>query len=211
MDNDLLQTVANNDELQGDIQDMKNRTRLEGTAVGALTGFVIGSFSDDTNVKVASSLIGAATGLIAGEYVAHKKAEYANEEAYLDACIDEAERYNQVARESNKNLRKQICRKEKIIESLQHQIANGVECQKHIEEEFEDTKEKQKAVDEIIQGLESELIAQQKAINTISDADLRQVNKLQAEMEVTKSELRELKSQRQQLTNIMFEMSEMTV
>jgi gas vesicle protein len=110
------------------IQDDGTRTRVEGSlggaALGAGLGAILGHQSGNAG---AGALIGAAAGGLAGlaygNHVANKKANYANEELWLNACIDQAQRANASARAYNTRLSTRIA-------ELQRQVASGNAQQK---------------------------------------------------------------------------------
>ncbi len=93
------------------------RTRQEGTAVGAGAGAAIGALlgqiiGGDTGSTVAGAAIGAGIGGLFGHaygnHVAQEKAKYAGEEDWLDACIASAEKMNQETRDYNRQLAQQL-------------------------------------------------------------------------------------------------------
>lgn len=74
---------------------------LAGAGVGAAMGGIIGAITGDESTALVGAAIGAGVGALVGgaigTHVANKKAEYATEEAWLDACIKEAQSANQAA------------------------------------------------------------------------------------------------------------------
>ena len=95
------------------IQNDQDRTRAEGTlaggAIGALAGGIIGNQSGRAfEGALIGAGIGALGGLAVGDHVARKKAKYASQEAWLDACIAQAERVNSNARSYNRSLQSKI-------------------------------------------------------------------------------------------------------
>lgn len=95
------------------IQDDGTRTRAEGAGAGALLGAVAGGIiGNQSHHAWEGALIGAAAGGMAGlaygDYVAQKKANYASREAWLNACIDEAEQINADAVAYNNKLSNRI-------------------------------------------------------------------------------------------------------
>src|SRR5215207_6352984 len=95
------------------IQNDQTRTRAEGTLAGSLIGGGLGAIiGHQSGHGVEGALIGAAagglTGLAVGDHVARKKAKYASQEAWLDACISHAEQVNRSAISYNNSLRNKI-------------------------------------------------------------------------------------------------------
>lgn len=103
------------------IKNDQTRTRTEGTLAGGLLGAGLGAIiGHQSGNAAAGALIGAAAGglagLAVGDHVARKKARYASQEAWLDACIAHAEKVNADARAYNRSL-------ENKIASLQSRLA----------------------------------------------------------------------------------------
>jgi uncharacterized protein YcfJ len=95
------------------IKDDQTRTRTEGTLAGSLLGAGIGAIIGNQSGHAGQgALIGAAAGglagLAVGDHVARKKAKYASQEAWLDACISHAEQVNRNAVSYNNSLRSKI-------------------------------------------------------------------------------------------------------
>ncbi|RBP43661.1 hypothetical protein DES53_10559 [Roseimicrobium gellanilyticum] len=95
------------------IKDDQTRTRTEGTlaggALGAIAGGIIGHQSGrGFEGALLGAGIGSLAGLAVGDHVARKKAKYASQEAWLDACIAQAERVNANARSYNRSLSSKI-------------------------------------------------------------------------------------------------------
>ncbi len=96
------------------IQDDQTRTRAEGATAGAVIGGVAGAIIGNNHGHRSwegafiGAAAGGAAGLAYGDYVARKKANYANREAWLSACIDEAEKVNENAVAYNEKLSNRI-------------------------------------------------------------------------------------------------------
>ncbi len=95
------------------IKDDQTRTRTEGTLAGTVLGAGLGAIIGNQSGHAGEgALIGAAAGglmgLAVGDHVARKKARYASKEAWLDACISNAERVNREAVAYNSSLKKKI-------------------------------------------------------------------------------------------------------
>lgn len=95
------------------IKDDQTRTRAEGTLAGSVIGGGLGAIiGHQSGHGWEGALIGAAAGglagLAVGDHVARKKANYASREAWLDACIANAEKVNRHAISYNNSLRSKI-------------------------------------------------------------------------------------------------------
>jgi hypothetical protein len=96
------------------IENDQDRTRTEGALGGALLGAAIGGIIGNNSGHrtgegmLIGGMAGGLAGLAVGDHVARKKAGYRNEEQWLDACIDHAERVNDNARAYNRKLSTRI-------------------------------------------------------------------------------------------------------
>jgi uncharacterized protein YcfJ len=95
------------------IENDQTRTRTEGALAGGMIGALAGGIIGNQSGRAwEGALIGAAagglTGLAVGDSVARKKARYASQEAWLDACISQAERVNAKAVSYNRSLSRRI-------------------------------------------------------------------------------------------------------
>jgi len=102
----LLSSCAN-------IEDDGTRTRTEGALAGSIIGGLAGAvIGHQSGRGFEGALIGATagglTGLAVGDHVARKKARYASEEEWLDACISRAEQVNADAVAYNRSLSTRI-------------------------------------------------------------------------------------------------------
>jgi len=204
--------LSPSDVPQTDHSGMKSRTAVEGAVIGGALGALVGQLlGGSTEATLIGGAIGASIGTGAGMWVANKKEDYANDEAYLDACITESKQYNQVAKDSNDNLKKQISIQKKRIKALKSQVAAGTVDKDAIKAELKDLKAKQEAADQIIESLEAQIQAQETAVSQVSDNDVDQVGQLNNEIAICKREVIKLKKQREQLADIMSEMSQLTI
>ena len=95
------------------IQNDGTRTRTEGALAGAVLGAGLGAILGNQSGNAGQgALLGAALGglggLAYGNHVANKKAGYASEEAWLNACIAQAKQTNSSARSYNSQLSSRI-------------------------------------------------------------------------------------------------------
>lgn len=114
----LLQSVAALTAISmvtscANIENDQTRTRTEGalagSVIGALAGGIIGNQSGRAfEGALIGGGIGALGGLAVGDHVARKKARYASQEEWLDACIARAEQVNANARAYNRGLQSKI-------------------------------------------------------------------------------------------------------
>lgn len=102
------------------IKDDQTRTRAEGAGAGAVLGAGLGAIiGHQSGHTWEGALIGGAAGsfagLAVGDHVARKKAAYKNQEAWLNACIAQAEKTNSHARSYNASLSSKISNLEQKI------------------------------------------------------------------------------------------------
>ncbi len=95
------------------IKDDRQRTITEGglagSVIGGLAGGIIGHQSGrGFEGALAGAALGGLAGVAYGNHVANKKAAYASQEAWLRACIEQADRANAQARAYNRSLQSKI-------------------------------------------------------------------------------------------------------
>jgi len=105
----------------------QQRTVSEGTGAGAAGGAILGAIvgqliGKDTKGTLVGAAIGAAVGgglgTAYGNHVASKKAEYASQEEYLNACIASAQQINEETRQYNASLENEIKGLDREVNSL---------------------------------------------------------------------------------------------
>ncbi|MCE9519985.1 MAG: hypothetical protein K8R87_10580 [Verrucomicrobia bacterium] len=104
------------------IKDDQTRTRAEGAGAGALLGAGLGAIIGNQHGRAwegaaIGGAVGALGGLAVGDHVARKKAAYKNQEAWLNACIAQAEKTNSHARSYNASLSNKISSLEQKIKA----------------------------------------------------------------------------------------------
>ena len=137
------------------IKDDQTRTRTEGTLAGSLIGGGLGAIiGHQSGHGIEGALIGAAAGglagLAVGDHVARKKARYASQEAWLDACIAHAQQVNRSAVSYNNSLRSKIS-------GLETRLAAA---------KSSGNKEEMRRVKQAVVVLQKETSAQVKAVDT---------------------------------------------
>jgi uncharacterized membrane protein YebE (DUF533 family) len=162
----LLSSCAN-------IQDDGTRTRTEGALAGSVLGGIAGGIIGHQSGRgwegaAIGATAGGLAGLAYGNHVANKKAAYASQEAWLDACIARATQVNRDAVAYNNRLSNRIA-------SLRSQIAaarasnNKVELRKLQSTVTTLRKETRQQV----QLVESEIDAQDEVVNETGSSNLR--------------------------------------
>ncbi|WP_290923522.1 YMGG-like glycine zipper-containing protein [Halodesulfovibrio sp.] len=107
------------------------RTKAEGTAVGAGIGAVVGGVGGLLFGGKKGALIGAAVGAalgggagyLVGDHVAKKKAEAASAEDWLNECLANIRTVNDQAADTNRASKKELVKLNKSIEQFEIQYA----------------------------------------------------------------------------------------
>jgi uncharacterized protein YcfJ len=189
-----------------DLTGMKTRTVLEGGAAGAVVGAGLGAIvamsqgKDVAKGAMIGGVAGGATGLAAGYYVAGQKEKFATEEAYLDACVCEARKYNQEAKASNEYLRNYVAQMQVRVEQLKAQIKVDSTKKQLARDELTGLSEKKQSVDKMIDCLCNEVKAQEGAVADSKNSPKTQT--LVQEVELTRLEIEKLKIHREELIDL---------
>lgn len=157
------------------IKDDGTRTRTEGTLVGAGAGAAIGAGVGAAVAGRGGALVGALIGLAVGglaglaygSHVANEKAKFASEEAWLDACMQQAEQTNAKIAEYNTKLQNDVATLEKETTALQKAYAARQTDKKALVAEQKKIANLISQNTSTIQLIESEISAQS---NVLADA-----------------------------------------
>lgn len=123
------------------IENDSDRTRAEGTGMGAAVGAGLGALlgqaiGGDTEATILGAAIGgavgAAGGYMYGDHVAGQKEKYASQEDWLDACIAEAKQSNREIRDYNLQLSEDIAALEKSNATLQKSYSSQSDKKKQM-------------------------------------------------------------------------------
>jgi len=183
------------------IQDDGTRTKTEGTLVGAGAGAAIGAGIGALIGGRQGAAIGAGIGLLAGSalgygagaHVANQKAKFASEEAWLEACLQQARETNAALRTHNHELAGQVAALDRQTKQLQaNYAANRADRKQLLAEQSNIEKTVQKNA-QFIAGAEAEIFAQQKVL-----ADARTNNRTQESAQL-EAEIADLQRQKAQL------------
>lgn len=99
------------------IKNDQTRTKAEGTTGGAVAGAIIGGLMGGWRGAAIGAAAGGTVGYGVGAHVARQKVKYANQEAWLNACIAQAEKTNSHARSYNASLSNKISSLEQKIKA----------------------------------------------------------------------------------------------
>jgi len=175
----------------------QNRTKAEGTAVGAVLGGLLGYAVGGGRGAAIGAVAGAGVGFLVGNEVAKRKQAYANTEEFLDAEIAGTQEYNRTALAYNQKLSKDIAALEKesttlrakydkgktdkqVLAAKREQLQKRIEDSKKLEDNLSKELEVQTAIveqerkerpagDQRIAKLEKEVAALQKNLDQLRD------------------------------------------
>lgn len=103
----------------------QNRTKTEGTAVGAVAGGLLGLVIGGEKGAAIGALAGAGAGFLAGNEIAKRKKAYASNEDFLNAEIAGTQEFNATTLAYNRKLSKDIASLEKESKTLRAQYDQG--------------------------------------------------------------------------------------
>ncbi|MDL2314164.1 hypothetical protein LJC36_04190, partial [Desulfovibrio sp. OttesenSCG-928-C14] len=109
------------------------------------------------------ALVGGVTGYFVGDHIAKKKADYATEEEWLDACIAQARQLNTEAAQYNAQLKKDIAELDKESAKLAADYKANKASRSALQAEAESIEKRRKEVAANIDILENE-VNNQKAV-----------------------------------------------
>jgi len=182
-----------------------DRTRVEGSAVGAALGGLIGALVGDTEGAVIGALAGAGVGLIAGNEIAKRKARYASEEDFLEGEIASLQQMNQTARTYQGELARAIERLDRQTRRLQGDAAAGKKRRQELEQTREELAEAIRDNEKVLAALEKEyevqqaILAEQQAKATQPDPV---VERLAREVEMLRKNIESLQGSAKELAEL---------
>lgn len=165
-----------------------------GAALGAALGGVIGHQSGSgMEGAVIGGLLGAAGGAAYGNHVASKKEQYASDEAYIDAVLEQARQVRDDTEQRNIGLQTEIAQLDVQVTEMVAALADGtaarteaVALQKQLELKLADARTGLKTVsDEIL--IQREVVSSEE--DTAERDQLRALEATIAELEEQKDEL----------------------
>ena len=184
------------------IKDDRTRTQTEGGLVGAGAGAAVGAGIGAALGGRRGALIGGLIGLVAGgiagtaygTHVANKKEAYASEEAWLEACLDEAQQQNAALKEQNEKMVAEIKRVDNHTAALKKSYDSRLIDKKALRAETKRINKSISANQEFIQRVDFEIENQQLIAQELSTNVERS-----DESALIEAEIAELKRQKEQL------------
>ncbi len=194
------------------IQNDQTRTTTEGavvgTAVGAGVGAIIGRFAGSAALGAAiGGAIGLAVGTAYGSHVASKKAEYASQEAWLDACIEDAQNKNTELVAYNTQLKEDVSALDTQISQLaadyKRQTITAENFAATQQAELKKIEERKKETDIYIASMEEEVTIQKEVIaDARKEKNDREADIIETEIVKMEQQLAELRQTSEQLASI---------
>ena len=193
------------------------RTRNEGTAVGAGAGALLGGLAGvliggDSKGALIGAAIGAAAGGAAGyaygNHVASQKGKYASEEDWLDQCIASARQVNQDTEAYNARLRDDIAQLDAETQRLEKSYAARQANKKALLAEKKRIDAAIKATDEKLARAKFELDSQNQAVAQVKESSsMDETQALDTEIARLEGLIKELEQHSEDLASLSSRMS----
>lgn len=200
----ILSGCAN---IKNDASRTKTEGALTGVGVGAVIGAGLGALVGGVDGALLGASIGGAIGGAAGfaygSHVAGKKAEYASQEAWLDACIVQAQNVNTEATAYIAELETEIAELDKSTTKLAAEYKSNKASKEYVVAETSKiaTKEKELALN--LTTLEHEVASQEKVVtDATKSGKMTEVASLNKEIAATKLIIEELKAYQKEMATI---------
>ncbi len=184
---------------QPDMTDSQ-RTKTEGTAVGALGGAALGALiGGDSQGALIGAALGGLAGYAYGSHVANEKAKYASKEDWLNACISSAKKVNKSTRSYNAKLSRKIADTKRLVSLYkQNKISKSkLRAQKKLIDRERTTANK------MLKNAQNELKAQQGVLRDAKKtANASETRRIQSEINTMKQQISLLKKNNSTLASL---------
>jgi len=199
----LVAGCGSNPAQEGTSSD-QTRTRVEGTAAGAVIGGLLGYALGGRKGMAIGAVVGGGTGLIIGNEVAKRKAQYASEEDFLNAEIASAQQFNRSTAQYNNQLRGQIAELQQQTNLMESRYRAGTVSRDVLVRQKQVVQTKIARTDKIQKTLKQEYDVKLAVLDDQkkSSGNTQRVQQLQTEIQGLKSNLDQLQSQSVQLAQI---------
>jgi hypothetical protein len=183
----------------------QNRTKAEGTGVGAVVGGLLGYAIGGGRGAAIGAALGAGAGFLVGNEIAKRKQAYANNEDFLDAEISNTKEYNKTALAYNAKLSKDVAALDKESKALRAKYDKGQVDKKALaaksdalQKKIDDSK---KLEDNLAKELEVQtaILAEEKKSRPADDKYIVRLEKEVAALQKNLDKLREGSSQLAQI------------
>jgi len=168
--------------------DDQTRTKVEGSAIGALVGAAIGAAVNGRDGTLVGAAIGGGAGYLIGNEIAKRKAKYASEEDFLDGEIQYVAEYNRNAANYNAKLAAEVKRLEKTANSLVARYRQGKADQAALAAQRNKVRKQLKKSRQMLADLEQEyklnqqVLEEQRKRTGAADPDVKRLEREVAEL-----------------------------
>lgn len=195
--------------------DDRQTTQAQGAGFGAIAGAVIGGIigevaKDDAGAgALIGGLVGGAAGAAYGTHVANKKAEYARNEDYLDACVAQASKVRGETEAFNVALQQELDALDKRSAELLAAIEAGKSRQEELNVLRVQGKTRLADAEKAMEKLNVELELQRQVLEEERKANPagEQLAKLQEQVQALEAQRDQLQQRTQRLASINNRMS----
>ncbi|MBU2279611.1 MAG: glycine zipper 2TM domain-containing protein [Gammaproteobacteria bacterium] len=181
-----------------------SRTKMEGTAAGAVIGGVLGlALGDSKKSTIIGTAVGAVIGNMYGKHVADKKAEYKDTESYMQAMIAESEQVIVASRSQRDSLQASINSQKEFITALKSAHSKQQITKQELSQQLAKNEHDIKVTAELLTAIDKEIEIQQQVLHK-ERAQLAMVLVNQSEANITsmESEKRQLQLLKAQLAGL---------
>jgi uncharacterized protein YcfJ len=183
----------------------QNRTKAEGTGVGAVVGGLLGFAIGGGRGAAIGAAAGAGLGFLVGNEIAKRKQAYANTEDFLDAEIANTQEFNKTAIAYNAKLSTDVTTLEKQSKTLRAQYDKGAVDKKVLVAKSDELQKKIDASKKLEDTLAKELEVQTAILadeKKARPADDQYIVRLQKEVNTLQKNLDKLRDGSTQLAQI---------
>ncbi len=183
----------------------QNRTKAEGTGVGAVLGGLLGYAVGGGRGAAIGAAAGAGLGFLVGNEIAKRKQAYASTEDFLDAEIASTQEFNKTATAYNAKLSKDVTALEKESKSLRAKYDKGAVDKKVLAAKSDELQKKVDASKKLEDTLAKELEVQTAILadeKKTRPADDQHIVRLEKEVSALQKNLDKLRDGSTQLARI---------
>lgn len=194
---------------------MSDRDRTEaqatgiGAAVGAVLGAIIGNQMDNPRAgAMIGGMVGAVAGNVYGNHVAARKAEFAKEEDYLNACLAQAQKVNAEAVAGNTALRGEIAGLNRRVDEMLAAIQNRTAERGQKTALMQDLRRQRQAANRMLAQVTEEIRVQRELLkNEANSGAAPQLAAIQEQIDQLERQKADLTAQTNQLAALSNRMS----
>lgn len=183
----------------------QNRTKAEGTTVGAVAGGLLGLVIGGEKGAAIGALAGAGVGFLAGNEIAKRKKAYASNEDFLNAEIAGTQEFNSTTLAYNKKMTKDIAVLQKESKHLRARYDKGKVAKsalaaksKNLQKQIADNQKLEATLAKELE-VQTEILAQEKKDRPADDQYIARLGK---EVDILQKNLETLRKGSTQLASI---------